>query len=581
VNRPTALLFLWTWVLGFAPSAFASAAPDSGATPPQTGFAQTTNKAANFESPYLELILAGAPDSLGIYDTPESRRHWKILRSFYAERGYRPGWSDGRGGFPLAALLFSEIRHCADHGLDPFLYPVNPLEARIREAVAWDPRRWAEIDLSLSYLFVTYTAHLGRGRVDPRDLPEVEWYLPKRRVGLARVLAAALESGEIEKTLHAAAPQQPEYRRLVSGLHRLRDASVSGWPRIPNWKFKAEPGDTLSELSVVRFYLEAVGDLPPGPTRNPAVMDDILEAGVARFQGRHGLTTDGVIGPKTIAQMRVTAAQRVRTVILNLERWRWLPDTLAARHVMVNVPSYDLEVRDSARVVLAMRVIAGTKDTPTPSFQETIRHLEINPAWHVPESIASAEILPKVQVDPDYLLSENISVFDTLGKRVDPALVEWKSLDPGSLPYRFRQEPGAENPLGSIKFLFPNQWSVYLHDTPNTRLFNKDYRALSHGCIRIEKPLDMATYLLEGQALWTKDALVEFVKSGKRRWIDLKNPLPIYIVYFTAFAERDGALNFRPDIYGRDALLENAMRAYASPWTPPDTTAVAPVAIGP
>jgi murein L,D-transpeptidase YcbB/YkuD len=310
-------------------------------------------------------------------------------------------------------------------------------------------------------------------------------------------------------------------------------------------------------------------------------MDDILAAGVANFQRRNGLTPDGVIGPKTIAQMRVTAAQRVRTVILNLERWRWLPDTLAVRHVMVNIPSYDLEVREDGRVVLAMRVITGTKDTPTPFFQESIRHLEINPAWHVPESIASAEILPKVQLDSDYLLSENISVFDTAGKRVDPEQVEWKSLDAASLPYRFRQEPGAENPLGSIKFLFPNQWSVYLHDTPNTKLFKKDYRALSHGCIRIERPLDMAEYLLRGQTSWTKEDLVEFVKSGKRRWIDLKNPMPIYIVHFTAFSEPDGSLDFRPDLYGRDALLENAMRSYVSAWTPPDTTAVPPVATGP
>jgi murein L,D-transpeptidase YcbB/YkuD len=185
----------------------------------------------------------------------------------------------------------------------------------------------------------------------------------------------------------------------------------------------------------------------------------------------------------------------VRTVILNLERWRWLPDSWPCA-AMVNIPSYDLRCGSDRRVGHA--VITGTKDTPTPSFQESIRHLEINPAWHVPESIASAEILPKVQLDPDYLLSEIISVFDTAGKRVDPEQVEWKSLDAASLPYRFRQEPGAENPLGSIKFLFPNQWSVYLHDTPNTKLFNKEYRALSHGCIRIERPLDMVEYLLWG-----------------------------------------------------------------------------------
>jgi len=164
-------------------------------------------------------------------------------------------------------------------------------------------------------------------------------------------------------------------------------------------------------------------------------------------------------------------------------------------------------------------------------------------------------------------------VFDTTGKKVDPATVKWTSLDPATLPYRFRQEPGVKNPLGSIKFLFPNRWSVYLHDTPATKLFAKEFRALSHGCVRVERPLDLANYLLRGQAIISPEDLAAQVKSGKRRWIDLKQTEPIYLVYFTAFVDREGRPNFRPDVYERDRILQEALNAYPSPWSPPpDTT---------
>jgi L,D-transpeptidase YcbB len=526
----------------------------------------------------LQTLVHGAPVSIGVYNTPESRRMWKILRDFYAERSYRPAWIR-EGDIPLARRLFDAVRQAAEHGLDPSIYPVSELEARIGIARAEQasPEAWAAIDLSLSHLFVTYAAHLGRGRVDPRDVDSLAWYLPKRRVGVGHALATVAETGELERVLNDVESHRPEYRALLNVLRDLRSQRQHGWPKVPTWKFKAAPGDTRSELVMVRKYLQAMGDLPAGPAQNPAVMDDMLMCGVMHFQSRHGLTPDGLIGPRTAAEIRRPPSQLIRTVVLNLERWRWVPDTLETHYVMVNVPAYAMEVVEGDSVVLAMRVIAGAFDTPTPSFQGLIRHLEINPPWHVPESIASAEILPKVQKDPDYLLAENITVFDTSGNVVDPAMVKWTSLDPASLPYRFRQEPGDKNPLGSIKFLFPNRWSVYLHDTPNTKLFNKEQRALSHGCVRIEHPLDLANYLLRGQTTMTPEELEAFVKTGKRRWIDLKETEPIYLVYFTAFVDRSGLANFRPDVYGRDTLLEQALAAYPSQWSPPspDTTAIA------
>jgi murein L,D-transpeptidase YcbB/YkuD len=527
------------------------------------------------ETVALQKLLHGAPLAIGVYDTPESRRVWKILRDVYAERHYQTIWVES-GSFPAASRLFDAIRHAPDHGIDPSVYPISSLLSRISNAADAGPQSWAEIDLSLSHLFVTYALHLGRGRVDPRDFEDdLQWFLPKRRVGVARALASVAETGDVEGVLESVESHRPEYRALLDVLHQIKNQEAEGWPRVPTWRFKAAPGETHSELSLVRRYLQVMGDLPPGPIRNPAVMDDMLMKGLMRFQARHGLTPDGVIGPKTAAAIRMPPSELLRMVRLNLERWRWVPDTLDTRYVWVNVPAYELEVVEGGQPVMTMRVIAGTTDNPTPSFRDIIRHLELNPRWHVPEKIAAGEILPKVKQDPDYLLAENITVIDTAGKIVDPSTVKWASLDPATLPYRFRQEPGDKNPLGSIKFLFPNRWSVYLHDTPATKLFAKEFRALSHGCVRVEHPLDLANYLLRGQMSISPEELATQVKSGKHRWIDLKQTEPIYLVYFTAFVDREGRPNFRPDVYERDRMLQEALNAYPSPWSPPpDTTVV-------
>jgi murein L,D-transpeptidase YcbB/YkuD len=527
------------------------------------------------ETVALQKLLHGAPLAIGVYDTPESRRVWKILRDVYAERHYQTIWVES-GSFPAASRLFDAIRHAPDHGIDPSVYPISSLLSRISNAADAGPQSWAEIDLSLSHLFVTYALHLGRGRVDPRDFEDdLQWFLPKRRVGVARALASVAETGDVEGVLESVESHRPEYRALLDVLHQIKNQETEGWPRVPTWRFKAAPGETHSELSLVRRYLQVMGDLPPGPIRNPAVMDDMLMKGLMRFQTRRGLTPDGVIGPKTAAAIRMPPSELLRMVRLNLERWRWVPDTLDTRYVWVNVPAYELEVVEGGQPVMTMRVIAGTTDNPTPSFRDIIRHLELNPRWHVPEKIAAGEILPKVKQDPDYLLAENITVIDTAGKIVDPSTVKWASLDPATLPYRFRQEPGDKNPLGSIKFLFPNRWSVYLHDTPATKLFAKEFRALSHGCVRVEHPLDLANYLLRGQMSISPEELATQVKSGKHRWIDLKQTEPIYLVYFTAFVDREGRPNFRPDVYERDRMLQEALNAYPSPWSPPpDTTVV-------
>lgn len=499
----------------------------------------------------------------GGLETTQGRRLWKEVQRFYMGRGWEPAWVGKDGSAPLSAQLFATARHAESDGLEPSQYPVPDLETALA-ARNVDPERRAELDVRLTHLFMTLGRHLAFGRLNPRDLETEEWYLRRPTVDFSAVLASALVSADVAGALEGLAPQDSGYAALREGLRRLRQvAAAGGWPRVAG-KFVAARGDTQTALETVRAYLRATGDYPAGPDWNPDVMDGILEAAVRSFQKHHGLAVDGVLGPRTLAEMAVPVGDRIRTVLVNLERRRWFPG-VSEREVLVNVPEYMLRLYDHGNPVHRMRVIAGAKDTPTPTFTDQITYMETNPPWHVPRSIASAEILPKILADPAYLATENFAVIDSAGKVVNPDSVQWAGMQPETLAYRFRQEPGAGNPLGSIKFIFPNQFSIYLHDTPNDRPFALADRALSHGCVRIEHPLSFASYLLRDDPHWSGERVAQVVKSGERKWIYLKEPMPITMVYFTAFVGEDGALNFRKDVYGRDAKLAEALAAYVTP----------------
>jgi murein L,D-transpeptidase YcbB/YkuD len=253
-----------------------------------------------------------------------------------------------------------------------------------------------------------------------------------------------------------------------------------------------------------------------------------------------------------------------------MERWRWIPDDLGERHVAVNIPAFQLYAVDAPDTVMTMRVIAGSTHSRTELFADEITYMELNPAWNVPESIASGEIVPKVQEDPEYLLTRNFIVYDEAGAKIDPQLIDWTRVEGETLLYRFTQAPGVLNPLGSIKFMFPNPFNIYLHDTSKPSLFSRESRLFSHGCIRLEKPLDFAAYLLQDDPEWTGEEVEAAIKTGQRRWIHLPEAMPIYLLYLTAFVDGDGSMAFRRDAYGHDQTLADALRDYTPPYAPPD-----------
>ena len=323
-----------------------------------------------------------------------------------------------------------------------------------------------------------------------------------------------------------------------------------GWPTLPA-TFRLKPGGHSPLVAVLAQRLSITGDYAPAATTGPpaAVYDDVLQDSVERFQRRHGLTPDGVIGPAVVEALNVPATDRVRQIALNMERWRWLPSDADSRRIFVNIPEYRLEVQDAGQVPISMRVIVGRKTTQTPAFSGEMTYLVLAPFWNVPADIAEKETLPSAMQDPAFFRRTKMEVVDERGRPVDPDDVDFSD----TRAYRFRQRPGSSNALGLVKFMFPNPFNVYLHDTPADALFSREARALSHGCVRVEKPEALADYLLEDHPEWTPDRIREAMHAEQQTTVRLRERIPVYIAYLTARVSSDGQMMFFQDVYGKDS----------------------------
>jgi murein L,D-transpeptidase YcbB/YkuD len=293
----------------------------------------------------------------------------------------------------------------------------------------------------------------------------------------------------------------------------------------------------------LRARLAAEGYLPAAPeAQGSDLYDPALAGTVQRFQHFHGLEPNGKVDAPTLAELDIPAAGRVQQIQVNLERWRWLPNDFGARYIKVNIPEFKMELVDGGKTALEMRVVVGkAQRNRTPVFSDKMDYLELNPYWNIPADIVKNEIEPGLAQDPSYLERKNMEVVTDGGQQ------------------RYRQRPGADNALGQVKFMFPNQFDIYLHDTPADHLFAKAERDFSHGCIRLEKPLDLADYLLKDDPKWTPEAIRAAIATGEQKTVSIPRPLPVHILYFTAWVEEDGTVEFRPDVYGADEKLIQAL----------------------
>ena len=506
-----------------------------------------------------------------------------VLPKFYERRLYRPAWSDARGPTPLAADLIGALRRADLEGLRSEDYHLASIEAVLAAVRADDktgptlaPDRWAELDLLLTDAFLVYGAHLLAGRVDPETL-RPEWVSNRRVADIAAVLEAALASGSIAATLEALVPPQNGYRQLREALARYRAVVTrGGWPAITDLG-TLRRGVRGPAVAALRERLRLEDGL--GLTQDADSFDAALELALQAFQRRHGLVPDGVMSTATRAELNVPVEERVAQLELNLERWRWLPQDLGRRHIIVNIAAFELQVVDNEAVVLSMRVVVGRLYNRTPVLSDTMRYIVLNPYWHVPRTIAAEELLPKVRRDFSYLARYKVRVFPTSGggpdaREIDPSTVDWSAVTPDGFPFWLRQDPGPRNALGRVKFMFLNKFNIYLHDTPAGRLFDETQRDFSHGCIRIEQPIALAAYLLRQDPLWNREAIVSTLDSAVDLTVPLPEPMPIHLLYWTAWADGDGTIQFRRDIHGRDIPLWTALHAPPPRLQPADAATV-------
>jgi L,D-transpeptidase YcbB len=503
---------------------------------------------------------------------------WQELRRFYGKNGYQPVWSGVDGPLPRSAELLDALAVADAEGLPSRLYgrPELARELAALKQEKWDlatpegQRRMVDLDVLLSTNFLTLADHLASGRVHPDKL-RIDWYTKPRNVDLDAVLALAIDKdggdgGSLRPALAGLIPPGPGYTRLRQEHARLLAlANQGGWPRLPEGA-ELQTGATGPAVGLLRARLAASGDLPHGQVEESGAagadgqaggsFDAALEAAVKRFQTRHGLEATGKVDKATLAALNVPAAERANQAALNLERWRWMPTDLGERYLVVNVPEFELEVIEGGRETFRMRVIVGKDQSKTPVFSDRMTFLELNPYWNVPESILRDEIVPGLAKDSGYLAERNMEVVTADGT---PAGGDWSGLGAPGSTLRVRQRPGPQNSLGRIKFMFPNEHDIYLHDTPADQLFNRAERDFSHGCIRVERPVDLAAFLLQSDPKWTREAILTALATQETKRVDLPKPLPVHIVYWTAWVEEDGILNFRDDVYGHDAALAEAL----------------------
>ena len=491
----------------------------------------------------------------------EGGRLWKQTRQFYERRKYEPAWT--RNAAPRAKMkdLTDALREVAREGLDPELYGVSLLDQKLGEGndgfltkKGFVPKEAATLDVWLTYLYMKVASDLADGLSDLAHADQ-RWQIKPEKSDPLERLEKALEQGTIAQSLFDLVPNTPEYQAMRKTLAEYREqASKGGWPKVAANLKPLKPGQRSPHVRAIAARLAASGDFNgaiPSEATEPAVYDAALVEAVKRFQRRHGLQDDGIVSAAVVSELNVPIEQRISQIALNMERWRWLPRDLGNRYILVNIPDMRLDVWENGRVPLSMRVVVGKPEWPTPIFNDEMTHVVFSPYWNVPPNIAKDETLPSIMKDPAFLVRNNMEVVDKSGRAIDPASIDW--MDPSS--FRFRQRPGSDNALGLVKFMFPNQFDVYLHDTPADSLFGRETRLFSHGCIRVEKPKELASYVLRDQPEWTAERIRAAMHAGEEKHVKLRESIPVYIGYWTARVSHDGLAQFRADAYGIDGRL--------------------------
>jgi len=515
-------------------------------------------------SQQIERLLSSRESGLSpIIGVARLLAHDQIF-NLYHKRDFAPLWLDGWQLKPGSFTLLENLRNAGAHGLCGDDYLLVQLEGLIglhkdfaRKNLPLAPQNRAVLDLFLSQAFLTFASHMVEGQVDPR-LAHVDWRARQRKVHLLKLLEYALDNDRMPQVLEGLYPPHEEYRNLVAALALYQKLSaLGGWPVIPSGP-AIRPGDRNHRVRLLKELLQTTGDLTQVTEAGP-LYDQETVAAVMKFQARHGLVDDGVIGSKTLLALNVPVEERIRQIELNLERWRWMPKSFCKRHLRVNVADFSLVVVEDGETVLQMPVIVGTQYRKTPVFSAQMSYLEFAPYWTVPPTILREDKLPIIKQNWRYLEEKHFRIVSRSDAEtfIDPEAVDWQNTDVENFPGLLRMEPGPWNPLGRVKFMFPNRFNVYLHDTNESYLFDNNVRSFSSGCIRVKRPDELAYYLLQEELGAAR--LEELLTASEPEQVPIK-PIPVHIQYWTAWVDQEGLVNFRPDVYFRDLDLEVALK---------------------
>lgn len=475
------------------------------------------------------------------------------LPAFYTKRDYTPAWDDEKN----ISDLIASIQSAYYEGLIPADYHLEQInDLRQREL---SKEEEADLDMLLSDAVLMYASHLIMGKVEQSKI-HPGWDMPTNRppTHADSLLAMSLKYKRIKGDLEHLKPQNFMYKHLKNGLKQYREiAKNGGWPTIPGG-MSMKKGVSDERVVLLRNYLFITGDLDSYDETNDT-FDDALETAVKRFQFRHNLNQDGVVGKETLALMNVPVEKRIDMIRVSLERARWVMHHLGDDFLVVNIAGFNIRRVTNGEIVFYSRVIVGRNQHETPIFKGKMIYFELNPTWTVPYSIASRETLPKLQKDPAYLAKKNMEIMDRSGKILDPSTIDFSKYSRHNFPFVVRQKAGPQNALGQVKFIFPNQYSVYLHDTPARSLFDREDRAFSHGCIRLDKKWELLINLMDEPNVWNMEKINTILQSGKTTRVNLKKPIDIVVLYWTAGADKEDRLYFDKDVYNRDDAVLQAL----------------------
>jgi len=467
---------------------------------------------------------------------PDFASYTEDLEKFYRARGYSYAWYDRRGLIEQATGLFNRIQNLNEDGLTKTLPYIRLFQALMddRDTLLQREPMNAEAELMLTSQYFSFARNVWQG-IDEDETRQLDWYLPRKKLDLKTLMDSLL----LHPSGHPFVVREPVYRQyalLKSYLKKYRDIeSAGGWKPILPDKKSYHKGDSSQAVLQIRKRLFISGEYG-GDTTSLLFTDD-LEAAIKSFQESRGAATDGIVGTGMIREMNIPVGDLIEKIVVNMERCRWVPERMDGDYMVVNIPSFKLYVYQSDSLIWDMNIVAGQVLHQTVIFTGDLKYIVFSPYWNVPTSILQNEIMPGIQSDPDYLEKHNM---ERVGNMV-------------------RQKPGPRNSLGLVKFLFPNSYSIYFHDTPSKGLFNKDNRAFSHGCVRLAEPKKLAQYLLRNNPEWTTAKIDAAMNAGQEKYVTLKKTVPVLIAYLTAFVGRNGKLNLRNDVYNMDTRLGQMM----------------------